>query len=173
MACDISAGRKIVCKTIGGIKNIYFVNYRGNLNSEYTFAFGFGTIVAQSVTPKMNSFKFELRGSQSMVTVGEASRDNNTNFYTSTGTFKLNGFDISLSNQLEFASKGQPQVITEDYTGAFKLYGWENGCDVSVTHNSGATMGDGQNSELTITSIEKRPPYILDPAGCMTIIEGA
>jgi len=172
MACDISAGRKTLCKTVGGIKNIYFVNYRGSLQSEYTFAFGFGTIVAETITPKLTSYKFELRGSQSMVTAGEASRDSNTSFYTSTGTFKLNGFDISLSNELEAAVKGRPQIITEDYLGAFKLYGWENGCDVSVSHNSGATMGDGQNSELTITSIETRPPHILDPSGCMTIIEG-
>ena len=175
MACDISYGRKIVCKTVGGIKNIYFVNYRNKLNNEYTFDAGSGTLGVETITPKIIGYKYELRGSQSMNTVGEVSRDNGTSFYTSTGTFKINGFDLALARELENASKGSPQIVAEDFNGTFKVYGWENGCDVSVTQNSGATMGDGQNNEMTITSIEKRPPHILvaPASNAMTIVEGA
>ena len=169
MSCEISEGRAQKCKTVGGIKNIYFVNYRNNLENES----GFGTVFTNvvNVTPKLVSYKWELRGSQSMVTVGEVSRDNGTSFYTSTGTFKFNEIGLWVASMLHRLSKGTPQVITEDFNGTFLIYGWEHGCDVSTTLNSGATMGDGQNSEITITSIEKEPPRNLF-GEFMTVVEG-
>ena len=169
MACDISEGRAQKCKTVGGIKNIYFVNYRNNLENESSFGTAFTNLV--DVTPKLISYKFELRGAQSMVTAGEVSRDNGTSFYTSTGTFKFNEIGLWVASLLHTISLGSPQVITEDFNGKFLIYGWQHGCDVSTTLNSGATMGDGQNSEITITAVEKEPPRSLF-SDFMTIIEG-
>ena len=157
MACDIASGRTVKCKTVGGAKNIYFINYiRDFRNDIGTIGVPFNI---NTITPKPTAYKFELRGSQSMVTVNEASRDNNTNFYTSTGTFKIGSVDTSADSLLYTLSNGTPHILVEGYDGMLYLYGVENGCDVSVTRNTGATMGDGSNYELTVTAIERHPAY--------------
>lgn len=157
MACDISSGRTLKCKTVGGVKNIYFINYISNFRDDISVA---GTLFnITSISPTPTAYKFELRGSQGMNTTNEASRDNGTNFYTSTGTFKIGNVDTSADNLLYTLSNGNPQMIVEDYNGGVWLYGMENGCDVSVNRNLGASMSDGTNYEVTVTTIERQPPY--------------
>jgi len=157
MACDISAGRTLKCKTVGGVKNIYFINYiRDFINDITTVGVPFNI---DTIIPTPTAYKFELRGSQGMTTTNEASRDNGTNFYTSTGTFKLGNVDAFADSVLYALSNGNPHILVEMNNGDCWLYGVENGCDISVNRNLGATMGDGTNYELTVTTIEKHPAY--------------
>jgi len=157
MACDISAGRTLKCKTVGGVKNIYFINYiRDFINDITTVGVPFNI---STIIPTPTAYKFELRGSQGMNTTNEASRDNGTNFYTSTGTFKLGSVDSFADSVLWTLSNGNPHILVESNNGDLWLYGVENGCDISVNRNLGATMGDGTNYELTVSSIEKHPAY--------------
>lgn len=157
MACDISAGRTLKCKTVGGVKNIYFINYiRDFINDITTVGVPFNI---NTIIPTPTAYKFELRGSQGMTTTNEASRDNGTNFYTSTGTFKLGNVDAFADSALYALSNGNPHILVEMNNGDCWLYGVENGCDISVNRNLGATMGDGTNYELTVTTIEKHPAY--------------
>ena len=157
MACDISSGRTVKCKTTGGAKNIYFINYISNFIDDITTI---GTpFNINNISPTPTAYKFELRGSQGIISANEASRDNGTNFYTSTGTFKLGNVDTSADALLYTLSNGTPHLLVEGYDGHIYLYGVENGCDVSITRNTGATMGDGTNYELTVTAIERYPAY--------------
>ena len=160
MACDISAGRTLKCKTVGGVKNIYFINYiRDFINDITTIGVPFNI---NAISPTPTAYKFELRGSQGMTTTNEASRDNGTNFYTSTGTFKIGNVDTSADSILYTLSNGNPHMLVEDNNGDLWLYSVENGCDISVNRNLGATMGDGANYELTVTTIERHPAYKAD-----------
>ena len=59
-------------------------------------------------------------------------------------------------------SYGRPLVLTEDFNGSFKLYGAQNGCDVSVGTASGGAMGDFNGYNLTIASSEKEPAFFVD-----------
>ena len=157
MACDISSGRTVKCKTVGGAKNIYFINYISDFRNDIT-TIGVPFNI-NGISPTPTAYKFELRGSQSMTTNNDSTRDNGTNFYSSTGTFKLGNVDTAADSLLYTLSNGTPHLLVEGFDGMLYLYGVGNGCDVSVNRNMGATMGDGTNYELTVTALEIHPAY--------------
>ena len=160
MACEnLSKGRLNPCKTVGGLKNIFFVNFDSATYSAMTLdadeqITGFGT--AQTL------YKYELRGAQSIDEANENNADSGSSFWTATGTVTLKSQDLATRKELKLVSYGRPMVITEDFNGVFKLFGGQNGCDVSVGTASGAAMGDFNGYNLAITCSEKEPAFFID-----------
>ncbi len=161
MACEnLSKGRLNPCKTVGGLKNIYFVNFDSGTYGAMTqdadeqiTAFG----SAQTL------YKYELRGAQSMDETNENNADSGSSFWTSAGTITLKAQDLATRKELKLMSYGRPIVITEDFNGIFKMYGSQNGCDVAVNTASGAGMGDFNGYNLSIAASEKEPAFFIDP----------
>ena len=52
-------------------------------------------------------------------------------------------------------------VITEDYNGLFKIFGFENGCEVAVDVSNGTAMGDLSGYTLNITGQETEPAHLI------------
>jgi len=160
MACDISLGRLEPCKSVGGLKAIYFINFDSDLydnavkDADETIS-SFGTITA-------NAYKYELRGANNFDEANEVSKENGTSFWTGTGTVVLKQQDAVTRKELKLMSYGRPILFTEGYDGSFKMYGLENGCDVSVNTGSGAAMGDLNGYTLTITAQEKEPAFFIE-----------
>ena len=163
MACDISLGRLEPCKdSVGGLKALYFINFDSDLYDNAVkdtdeIITGFGLTTA-------NAYKYELRGANTFDEANEVSKENGTSFWTGTGTVVLKKQDAITRKELKLMSYGRPIVISEGYDGSFKIYGLENGCDVSVNTASGAAMGDLNGYNLTITAQEKEPAFFIDPA---------
>jgi hypothetical protein len=158
MACSLTSGRKVPCKSaVGGIKNILFADY-GTI--------GNATIVAGEITELSGSadwYKFEVKGASSLETAINSSRENGTTFYESTVTMSLTFQDKATQEQLKLITHARPHVIVEDYNGNFFLVGLEHGAEVtggSIT--SGAAMGDLSGYSLTIVAQETAPPYFVD-----------
>jgi hypothetical protein len=158
MACSLTSGRKVPCKSaVGGIKNILFTDY-GTLGNT--------TIVAGEITNFSNNpdwFKFEVKGASSLETAINSSRENGTTFYESTVTMSLTFQDKATQEQLKLIAHARPHVIVEDYNGNFFLVGLEHGAEVtggSIT--TGAAMGDLSGYSLTIVAQETAPPYFVD-----------
>ncbi len=172
MACDISLGRLEPCKdSVGGLKSIYFINYDNSFLSDITLD---TDDIITAIAPTYSAYKFELRGANTFDETNEVSKENGTSFWTGTGTIALKKQDAVTRKELKLLSYSRPIVMTEGYDGLFKIYGIENGCDVSVNTASGGAMGDFNGYNLTVTSQEKQPAYFISALGVadLTIVEG-
>tara|TARA_R110000772_G_scaffold24371_2_gene64414 strand:+ start:828 stop:1358 length:531 start_codon:yes stop_codon:yes gene_type:complete len=157
MACNISSGRKVPCKSaVGGIKTIYLADY-GTLGDATIVG---GEITLLSGTPDF--FQFDVKGASSLETAINSSRENGTTFYESTLTMALTFQDKATQEQLKLITHARPHVAIEDYNGNFFLIGLDHGAEVtggSIT--SGAAMGDASGYNLTIVAQETAPPYFI------------
>jgi len=157
MACSLTSGRKVPCKSaVGGIKTIYFADY-GTLGAETIVA---GEITALAGTPEW--FKFDVKGTSSLETAINSSRESGTTFYESTVTMSLTFQDKATQEQLKLITHARPHVAIEDYNGNYFLVGLENGGEVTGgSISSGAAMGDLSGYSLTIVAQETAPPYFV------------
>ena len=157
MACSLTTGRKVPCKSaVGGIKTIYFADY-GTLGDASISA---GEITALAGTPDF--FQFDVKGSSALETAINSSRENGTTFYESTLTMALTFQDKATQEELKLIAHARPHVAIEDYNGNFFLLGLEHGAEVtggSIT--SGAAMGYLSGYSLTIVAQETAPPYFV------------
>lgn len=164
MACDIAKGRKEPCKdVVGGIKNLYFVNY-GDLGTvsitddatgeEITNITGYTGDVAGDLT----CYKYEVKGNSSLEQTVNSSRENGTTFYEQTLNLTLKKLSKEDNKELKLLAYGRPHVAVEDYNGNFMMVGLEHGADVSGgTIVTGAAMGDLSGYTLTLTGMETKP----------------
>ena len=157
MACSLTTGRKVPCKSaVGGIKNIFFADF-GTLGSSTIVA---GEITAITGTPDF--FKFEVKGASSLETAINSSRENGTTFYESTLTMALTFQDKATQEELKLIAHGRPHVAVQDYNGNFFVVGLEHGAEVTGgTISTGAAMGDLSGYNLTIVAQETAPPYFI------------
>ncbi len=162
MACQISQGRTIACKTVGGLKAVYFVNNDSGFYSDAEF--GTNDLIDGFSGNDWTLYKFELRGANTMDETNEVSEDNGTAFWSVNGAFQLKAQDAVTRKELKLLAYGRPHVVTEGWDGTFKLYGAEFGCTVSVNTASGAGMGDFNGYSLTITGMQTEPAFFIDPS---------
>ncbi len=160
MACSLTTGRKVPCKSaVGGIKTIYFADY-GTLGDATISA---GEITAFAGTPDF--FQFDVKGSSALETAINSSRENGTTFYESTLTMSLTFQDKATQEELKLIAHARPHVVVEDYNGNYFLLGLEHGAEVSGgSITTGAAMADLSGYSLTIVAQETAPPYFVTPA---------
>lgn len=162
MPCDISKGRLIPCKTVAGLKSVYFINYNTGIYSD--LGFDADEQVVGFSSNNLSLYKYDLRGANNMTEAGETNGDNNTAFWSGTGTFLMASQDAVTRKELKLMAYGRPIVITEGWDGVFKLYGAQNGCNVSVNTDSGSGLGDFNGYTVTVSASEKEPAFIVSPA---------
>jgi hypothetical protein len=157
MACVLTTGRKVPCKSaVGGIKSVYFADF-GTLG---TATIASGEITAFSGTPDW--FEFDVKGNSSLETTVNSSRENGTTFYTQTLNLTLTFLDKATQEELKLLAHARPHVAVEDYNGNFFLVGLEHGAEVvggSIV--SGAAMADLSGFTLTFEGQETAPAYFV------------
>lgn len=163
MACDISKGRLVPCKTQGGLKAIFFINFVSGLYEDLELDATDETVNGFS-SANYSLYQYDLRGQNTMDESNEVSGDNSTAFWTGSGTLQLANQDATTRKEMKLMAYGRPHVITLGWDGVYKLYGAQNGCDISAGTASGAGMGDFNGYNLTITCSEKEPAFIVNPA---------
>lgn len=157
MACILTTGRKVPCKSaVGGLKTVYFADY-GTL--------GDATIVAGEVTVLSGSpalFQFDIKGNSSLETAVNSSRENGTTFYESTLNITLTFLEKATQEELKLIAHARPHVFVEDYNGNYFVMGLEHGAEVTGgSIVSGAAMGDLSGFTLTLVAQETAPPYFI------------
>jgi hypothetical protein len=157
MACVLTTGRKVPCKSaVGGIKSVYFADF-GTLG---TATIASGEITAFSGTPDW--FEFDVKGNSSLETTVNSSRENGTTFYTQTLNLTLTFLDKATQEELKLLAHARPHVAVEDYNGNFFLVGLEHGAEVTGgTVVTGAAMGDLSGFTLTFEGQETAPAYFV------------
>jgi hypothetical protein len=170
MACDITAGRLEPCKnTIGGLKNVYFINYAG----EAPFTILNGEVTAIDTITVTAAYKYELRADGNTFEEAFAS-DKNTGvtLFTQSLNLVLKKQDTQTHNEVRLLANGRPQVVVEDRNGNFMLAGLSEGMDVTGgSIVTGGAKADFNGYNLTFTAEEKEPSPFLDSAS-ITSLEG-
>lgn len=161
MACLLTTGRKVPCKSAqGGIKTVYFADY-GTL--------GAATITAGEITAfaglTIDWFQFDVKGNSSLDTAINSSRENGTTFYTQTLQLELTFQDKATQEELKLLAHARPHIAVEDYNGNFFLVGLEHGAEVTGGNIvTGAAMGDKTGYSVTFEAQEEAPAYFVTPA---------
>ena len=161
MACSLTTGRKVPCKSaVGGIKTVYFADY-GTL--------GDATITSGEITAlsglSIEWSQFDVKGNSSLETSINSSRENGTTFYESTLNLTLTFQDKATQEELKLIAHARPHIVIEDYNGNYFLMGLEHGADVNGgTIVTGAAMGDLTGYTITAVAQETAPPYFVTPA---------
>ena len=155
MACNISNGRSLPCKSgVGGIKDIYFGNYSA---ATAALSDSSGTI---TLSDSETFYKYQVKGNSSMETAINSSRENGTTFYESTLNITFTFLDVATQEQIKLLAHGRPQVVVVDYNGNAFLVGKDHGCEVTGgTVVTGAAMGDLSGFTLTMVAQETAPPF--------------
>ena len=162
MACEnLSLGRLKPCKdTVGGIKNIYFVNYGDFTGIVYNAT---DSDVIDDLAASFNAYKYEVHFSSSFTQNIQSSMENGTTAFEQVLEVTLPKLTKEDHKELKLVSFGHPHVIVEDQNGSFFVAGLLNGMSVTGgTIVTGLNMGDLSGYTLTLTGMEKVPANFLD-----------
>lgn len=159
MSCNITQGFLLTCNdAVGGLKNIYIANYTDI--SAVTIAAGEMTAASGDV------YQFQPNKNTGSATFNPTvSLENGTVFYTHQLQFTLGKLDVTKRNELELLAKAKVMVFVEMNDGQTMVLGYGTGAFMTAgTFQTGATFGDLQGYQITITADETVQPYFL-PAG--------
>jgi hypothetical protein len=161
MACTLTTGRKIPCKSaFGGIKRVYFADY-----GEITSVTVDGTTKEATIAGTPTWFEFDVKGNSSLETTVTSSRENGTTFYTQTLNLTLTYLDAKTQAELQTLAVARPYIVVEDYYGNSFLCGFENGMECTGgTVVSGSAAGDLSGFTMVFEGLEETAPYFLDAA---------
>lgn len=162
MACDISAGRTLPCRdSVGGLKNVYFINYSSSASIPLVETADSEDTVAFDGVWDLTNYKYELKGTSSLTTNIQASRENGTVAFEQVLELTLPKLSKEDNYQIKLLSFGRPRIVVEDYNGNFFLVGREHGADVTGgTIVTGAAMGDLSGYTLSFSAMELTPANI-------------
>ena len=157
MACTLTTGRKVPCKSaVGGLKTVYFADY-GTLGAATISG---GEVTALAGSPAL--FQFDIKGNSSLETAINSSRENGTTFYETTLNLTLTFLEKATQEELKLIAHARPHVFVEDYNSNYLVIGLEHGAEVTGgSIVSGAAMGDLSGFTLTLVAQETAPPYFI------------
>jgi len=166
MACLLTTGRKLPCKkSVGGLKNIYFLDYDPSVFTVTT-----GEI--EEIDATAVAFKYEIKGNSSLETTINSSRETGTTFYQSALNLTLTFLDQATQQEIQILASARPHIVVEDYNGNFILVGYENGCDVNGgTIVTGSGMGEMSGFTLTFEAKETVAPIFFDAPAITDFID--
>jgi len=161
MACALTTGRKVPCKSaFGGIKTVLFADY-GALTAVTLDA----TTKEATVTGTPDWYEYDVKGNSSLETTVTSSRENGTTFYTQTLNLTLTYLDAKTQAELQTLAVARPYIVVVDYYGNNFLCGFENGMECTGgTVVTGAAAGDLSGFTLTFEGMEETAPYFLAAA---------
>jgi len=161
MACLLTTGRKVPCKSaFGGIKTVYFAYY-GSLTAIAIDA----TTKEATTTGSATWYEYDVKGNSSLETTVTSSRENGTTFYTQSLNLTLTFLDAQTQDELQTLAVARPYIVVEDYYGNSFLCGYENGMECTGgTVVTGAAAGDLSGFTLTFEGMEEAAPFFLAAA---------
>ena len=170
MACTLTTGRKIPCKSaFGGIKTVYFANFAQNPGVDGITAVNIDTTskigTIQNGTPVPTWFEYDVKGNSSLETTVTSSRENGTTFYTQTLNLTLTFLDAKTQAELQLLAVSRPYIVVSDYYNNNFLCGFENGMECTGgTVVTGAAAGDLSGFTLTFEGMEESAPFFVTAA---------
>ena len=177
MACLLSNGRALECReSIGGIRNIYFVNH--NDMGAYTIDVD-GELDDLGATSSAYKYELNPQGSEFAEAI-TASEENGTVFYEQTLNLTLPNLSKDALKNLKILAQGRFQIFVEDNnineeTGFGDLYlaGAYNGLTTTGGNISrGKAYGDLSGTTIAMVGREQRAALSVIPSAVTTSIFG-
>jgi hypothetical protein len=161
MACTLTTGRKLPCKSaFGGIKKVLFADFGG-----ITAVSIDATTKEATFTGSPTFYEYDVKGNSSLETSVTSSRENGTTFYTQTLNLTLTFLDAKTQAELQTLATSRPYIVVQDYYGNNFLCGYENGMECTGgTVVTGAAAGDLSGFTLTFEGMEELAPLFLATA---------
>ena len=161
MACTLTTGRKLPCKSaFGGIKKVLFADF-GAITAVTIDA----TTKEATFTGSPTFYEYDVKGNSSLETTVTSSRENGTTFYTQTLNLTLTFLDAKTQAELQTLATARPYIVVQDYYGNNFLCGFENGMECTGgTVVTGAAAGDLSGFTLTFEGMEETAPLFLATA---------
>ncbi len=166
LACIITAGRKLDCKAVGGLEEIYvtshikknvFINTVGNIIG--------GTDPATGTILTFETLEQEVETASAIETI-VGSTENGTLVFEQAVAITLFGEDDALRTLVMQLGAGRFSVLGLSQQGQHKLYGKQNGLSVNEGEiKSGLALADLNGVTLTLSGKEKEPADLVDLAG--------
>jgi len=162
MACTLTTGRKLPCKSaFGGIKTVLFADFGTIASVAQDSTTKIWTITNGSPAPSW--YEYKIKGNSSLETTVTSSRENGTTFYTQTLNLTLTFLDAKTQAELQTLALARPYAVVVDYYGNSFLCGFENGMEVTGgTVVTGAAAGDLSGFTLTFEGMEEDAPLFLN-----------
>jgi hypothetical protein len=159
MSCNIDTGRTLPCRdSVGGLKNVHFINYDATDSIPLVTTVGSEDTVAFDGVWDATNYKYELKGTSSLTTNIQASRENGTVAFEQVLELTLPKLSKDDNYQIKLLAWGRPRIVVEDYNGNYFLIGRQHGADVTGgTIVTGAAMGDLSGYTLSFMAMELTP----------------
>ena len=157
MACEnLSLGRLKPCKdSVGGIKNVYFINYGDMDGIVYDTV---DTDAIDELGTAVSCYKYDVHFASSLTQNIQSSAENGTTAFEQVLELSLPRLSKEDHKEIKLISYGHPHVVVEDQNGHFFVAGLHNGMEVTGgTIVTGTNMGDLSGYTLTLTGMEKIP----------------
>lgn len=152
MACELTAGRLLDCKTsVGGIRTVLFMqveDYVPTYTSEVLTAIAAAT-----------GYRYELqKATGSLSEAISVSAENGTVFFENTLTIKLFKLTAAMRDELKLIVQNRLAVFVLDNNNSQWVVGEVNGAEITGgTSETGTSLGDLNGYTLTITTQEREP----------------
>ena len=159
MACTITTGREVPCKSaFGGIKKVFMADF-GSISA---LVINTDTKEVTGFSGSPGWFQFDVKSASSLATTVTSSRDNGTTFYTQTLTLVMPFLEAKTQAVLQVIAVSRPYLVVEDYYGNSFLCGFQSGCELtSGSISTGVAAGDLSGFSITMEAMDDRAPYFL------------
>jgi hypothetical protein len=138
---------------------VYFINYDATASLPLVTTAGSEDTVAFDGVWDATNYQYALKGTSSLTTNIQASRENGTVAFEQVLELTLPKLSNDDNRAIKLLSFGRPRIVVEDYNGNLFLVGREHGADVTGgTVVTGAAMGDLSGYTLSFSAMETMPP---------------
>ena len=150
MACELTSGRLLDCKTsVGGIRTVLFMqvdDYVPTYTSEVLTAITAAT-----------AYRYELQKATGSLSESiSVSQENGTVFFENTLTIKLFKLTAAMRDELKLIVQNRLAVFVLDNNNSQWVIGEVNGAEITGgTSETGTALGDLNGYTLTITTQER------------------
>ena len=165
MSCNISQSISLDCvDSAGSVVKALVLNGPADSFTEASGTVSAITVGGSAITSG-DWFEWELpRNTSSYTETANISIENGTLFYQKDLALFFNKMDATKRNEFLLAAQNQKMIVAfVDANGSAFVFGLEKGAFTSAANAvTGSTLGDRNGYEITISSQETEPAYVLD-----------
>jgi len=172
MACLLTSGYPLQCKSISGVYAFYISNWTSNL----TYTLGTASPTLNQITTftagTSSAYTFyQTQETGSMINTGNSNIQNGTIYYDQAIEFTLFNPTQTLIDIITLLGQGRVRVIVQDNNGNYFQMGLNNPMEMSaLTGGLGKAYGDLYGYTITITGKEKAPMVQITTAAALSVI---
>lgn len=158
MSCAITSGRTEPCRdAIGGLKAAYVMSF---IEDAFTIAAGEATAIDSGIT---DVYKYELlNDGNTFVETSTSDANTGVTTYEKVLTAVLKKQDKETQLELSLLRKARTICVVQYRSGAYRVFGYEDGCVGGGDNQSGGAKPDFNGYNLTLTATEQDPSPYLD-----------